>query len=85
MAQRSLRGDSEYAISCSRCASYINLKSLCLYGACAATEDGGLSDRYPHGAAPAKDCATGWAEPNGLPCIQGVTGETTGAPLKKEE
>jgi len=30
------------------------------------------------------DNVTGWGEPNGLPFLQGVTGKTTGAPLKKE-
>jgi subtilase family serine protease len=29
------------------------------------------------------DNVTGWGEPNGLPFIQGVTGKTSGAPLKK--
>jgi subtilase family serine protease len=29
------------------------------------------------------DNVTGWGEPNGLPFIQGVTGKTTGATLKK--
>ena len=29
------------------------------------------------------DHATGWGEPNGMPFIQGVTGKTTGAVVKK--
>jgi hypothetical protein len=30
------------------------------------------------------DNVTGFGEPNGLPFVQGVTGKTTGAPVKKE-